>query len=423
MKLKSIKLRNGLPVFAINLPQSKTVTILMMYKTGSKYENREISGLSHFIEHMMFKGTKKRPSTLILSSELDSLGAEFNAFTAKEYTGFYIKVPKNKINNAIDILSDILLNSKFDSEEIEREKGVIISELNMYEDDPKMNIEDVFESCLYGDSPAGWDAIGTKESINSFKREDFIKYFSSQYGVNSSAVFLAGNFSEKNVKNVLEKKFSKMSRNNYKNKIKVIEKQDKPNLKIKTKKTDQNVLALGFRAFSNNYKDEPTLKILSVILGGSMSSRLFIELRERRGLAYFARTNTELYTDSGYIAAYAGVSKDKLEESIKVILNEFQKMKETLVTPAELKKAKDLIAGRLIVSMEQSDDYSSWYGQQFIFKKEFISPEERLKKLKKVSATDIKKLAKKLFVNDSLNLSIIGEVKDEKKIKNILKIK
>ncbi len=423
MKLKSIKLKNGLPVFLVNLPQSKTATILMMCKTGSKYESREISGLSHFIEHMIFKGTKKRPNTLTLSSELDSLGAEFNAFTAKEYTGYYIKVPKNKINNAVDILSDILLNSKFDSEEIEREKGVIISELNMYEDDPKMNIEDVFENCLYGDSPAGWDAIGNKETINSFKREDFIKYFSSQYGVNSFAVFLAGNFSEKNVKMVLEKKFSKMNNNNYRNKIKVVEKQDKPNLKIKNKKTDQIVLGLGFRAFPNDHKDEPTLKLLSVILGGSMSSRLFIELRERRGLAYFARTNTELYTDSGYIAAYAGVSKDKLEESIKTILNEFQKMKEMLVTKEELKKAKDLIAGRLIVSMEQSDDYSSWYGQQFISKKEFISPEERLKKIKKVSASDIKKLAQKLFINNHLNLVIIGEVKDEKKIKNILKIK
>jgi predicted Zn-dependent peptidase len=180
---------------------------------------------------------------------------------------------------------------------------------------------------------------------------------------------------------------------------------------------------LGFRTFPSGHKDEATLKLLSIILGGSMSSRLFIELRERRGLAYFVRANTEFYTDSGYISVYAGVNQDKLEEAIKIILVEFKKMKETLVTPAELKKAKDLIAGRLIVSMEQSDDYSSWYGQQFVFKKEFISPEERLKKLKKVSATDIKKLAKKLFVNDSLNLSIIGEVKDEKKIKNILQIK
>ena len=423
MKLKSIKLKNGLPVYSVNLSQSKTVTVLMMYKTGSKYESREISGLSHFVEHMMFKGTKKRPDTLNLSSELDSLGAEFNAFTSKEYTGYYIKVPKNKINNAVDILSDMLLNSKFDSEEIEREKGVIISELNMYEDNPNMSIEDVFENCLYGDIPAGRDTIGNKETINSFKREDFIKYFSSQYGLNGSALFIAGNFSEKNIKKVLEKKFAKINKNNYQDKVKVVEKQDKPNFKLKNKKVDQNVLGLGFRTFPSGHKDEAALKLLSIILGGSMSSRLFIELRERRGLAYFVRANTELYTDSGYIAVYAGVNRDKLEEAIKIILTEFKKMKETLVSPAELKRAKDLMAGRLIVSMEQSDDYSSWYGQQFISKKEFISPEERLKKIKKVSAADIKRLAQKLFVDSSLNLAVIGEVEDEKKIKNILRMK
>lgn len=180
---------------------------------------------------------------------------------------------------------------------------------------------------------------------------------------------------------------------------------------------------MGFRAFPSGHKDELALKLLAIILGGSMSSRLFIELRERRGLAYFIRASTELYTDSGYIAVFAGVSKDKLEESIGVIIDEFQKFKDTLVSEVELKRAKDLIAGKLIVSMEGSDDYSSWYGQQFISKKEFISPEERLKKIKKVSAADIKKIAQKLFINSSLNLAVIGEVKDEKKIKNILKIK
>ena len=222
---------------------------------------------------------------------------------------------------------------------------------------------------------------------------------------------------------MLAKNFSLFKKNNYRNKLQVVEKQVKPNLLIKNKKTDQTVLSLGFRAFSANHPDEHILKLLAVILGGSMSSRLFTEIRERRGLAYFIRSSIETYTDSGYIAVFAGVNRDKLEEAIKIILTEFKKMKETLVSPAELKRAKDLMAGRLIVSMEQSDDYSSWYGQQFISKKEFISPEERLKKIKKVSAADIKRLAQKLFVDSSLNLAVIGEVEDEKKIKNILRMK
>ncbi len=423
MKLNQIKLSNSLPVFLIKMPQSKTATILVMCKTGSKYESREISGLSHFLEHMFFKGTNKRPNTLLLSAELDSIGAEFNAFTGKEYTGYYVKSPKNKISLAVDVLSDMLINSKFDSEEIEREKGVIIEEMNMYEDNPRMHIEDVFESCLYGDVPAGWDTIGFKENILRFTREDFVSYFNSQYGSKSMAVFLAGNFSEKEIKMTLEKAFVKIPKNNYKNKIKVVEKQSKAALKIKNKKTDQITMSLGFRTFPANHKDEAVLKLLSVILGGSMSSRLFIELRERRGLAYFIRSSTEFYSDSGYIVASAGVPKPKLEESIMVILNEFERLKYELVSPKELKKAKDLLAGKIVVGMEGTDDFASWYGQQFANRNKFLSPEETLRSFKKVSAQDIQRVAKKLFNNNGLNLAIIGDIKDSKKISNILKIK
>lgn len=422
MKLKEIKLKNSLPVFLLKLPQVKTATILIMYKTGSKYETRETSGLSHFVEHMFFKGTKKRPNTLLLSAELDSIGAEFNAFTDKEYTGYYVKAPKNKINVAIDILSDMLTNSNFDSEEIEREKGVIIEELNMYEDNPRMHIEDVFENCLYGDTPAGWDVIGTKETIRSFKREDFIKYFNSQYGTKSAGLFLAGNFSEKEIIKSLNQKFSGLANNKYQDKIKVVEKQNKPACKIKFKKTDQITLSLGFRSFPANHKEETALKLLSIILGGSMSSRLFIELRERRGLAYFIHAHTEFRSDCGYIAVSAGVPSNKLDESIQVILNEYQRLKTELVSSSELKKAKDLLAGKIIVSMEGSDDYSSWYGQQFNLRKKFLSPEEALAKFKKVSSADIKKVAQKLFVNAGLNLAVIGNIKDDRKIKDILKI-
>ncbi|MDD3711099.1 MAG: pitrilysin family protein [Patescibacteria group bacterium] len=423
MKISEFKLKNGLPVFLIKLPQFKTATVLVMYKTGSKYEDRKTSGLSHFLEHMFFKGTIKRPNTLSLSAELDSIGAEFNAFTGKEYTGYYVKTPKNKIGIAVDVLGDMLTNSKFDSDEIEREKGVIIEEMNMYEDNPMMHIEDVFESCLYGDTPAGWDTIGSKENVMSFKREDFINYFKTQYGVKSAGLFLAGDFSVKEIKKILEEKFAGILKNNYKNKSKVVEKQSKANYKIKTKKTDQMTLSLGFRTVPANHKDEVVLKLLSIILGGSMSSRLFIELRERRGLAYYVRANTEFYSDCGYLTVQAGVPKDKFEEAVTVILSEYQKLKNELVSAKELKRAKDLLTGKLIVSMEGSDDFSTWYGRQFPTRDKFSSPEETLKKFKKVSDQDIRRVAKNLFVNKSLNLAVIGDVKDDKKISSILKIK
>jgi len=423
MPIKQIKLKNGLPVFLIKLPAHKTITVLVMFKTGSKYEDRKTSGLSHFLEHMFFKGTNKRPDSLILSSELDAMGADYNAFTSKEYTGYYIKSTKDKIKVSLDILSDMLLNSKFDSQEIEKEKGVIIEELNMYEDNPRIKIEDVFENCLYGDTPAGWDTIGNKETIRNFKRSDFIKYFSNQYGIKNMAVFVAGNFSDKEIKKMLAKNFSLFKKNNYRDKLKVVEKQIKPNLLIKNKKTDQTVLSLGFRAFPANHPDEYILKLLAVILGGSMSSRLFTEIRERRGLAYFVRSSIETYTDSGYISSQAGVPNDKLKEVVKAILNCHQELKNNLVGTEELQKAKDLISGKTIVQMEGSDDFSSWYAHQFIDnRKKFLSPEESLNKIKKVTAKDIKRVAQKVFINKNLNLAIIGNVKNKEVVKNILKI-
>ena len=423
MPIKQIKLNNGLPVFLVKLPAHKTVTVLVMFKTGSKYENRKTSGLSHFVEHMFFKGTDKRPDSLILSSELDTIGADFNAFTSKEYTGYYVKSAKDKIEISLDILSDMLLNSKFDEKEIEKEKGVIVEELNMYEDNPRIKIEDVFESCLYGNTPAGWDTIGTKETINSFKRQDFIKYFSEQYGVKSMAVFVAGNFSESDIKKLLVKHFSSFKKNNYKEKVKVVEKQTKPSLLIKDKKTDQTVLSLGFRAFPVNHPDEYILKLLSVILGGSMSSRLFTEIRERRGLAYFVRSSVETYTDSGYISSQAGIPNGKLNEAVKAMLVCHQELKNNLVSREELQKAKDLIAGKTTVHMEGSDDFSSWYANQFIENRnKFLSPEESLNKIKKIEAKDIRRVAQKVFVDKNLNLAVIGNIKNKEAIKKVLKI-
>lgn len=422
MNLKSIKLKNGLPVFLIKLPALKTATALVMFKTGSKYEDRKTSGLSHFLEHLFFKGTIRRPNPLALTLELDSIGAEFNAFTSKEYTGYYVKTPQNKIKVALDILSDMLLNSKFDAADIERERGVIIEEFNMYEDNPRIKIEDVFENCLYGDTPAGWDTIGSKDNIRSFQRSDFLKYFSRQYGSESMAVFVAGNFSEAELKKELADKFSSFPKNNYRAKVKVKEKQTRPQMLIKRKKTDQTVLSLGFRAFPANHKDEQVLKLLAVILGGSMSSRLFMEIRERLGLAYFVRSQVESYTDSGYLSTQAGVPNDKVAEAIAAILKCYRQMKDSVVSRAELRKAQDLIAGKMVVQMEGSDDFSSWYAHQFVLRDRFISPEESLLKIRQVTAKDIQRVARKVMLDKNLNLALIGNIKSQDRIRRILKI-
>jgi len=420
-KVKVKKLKNSLPVILAPITGTETVTAIMMFKTGSKYESRENNGLSHFLEHMFFKGTTKRPTALKLASELDVLGGEYNAFTSKEYTAYYVKAGKEKLERAVELLSDMLKNSTFDTEEISREKGVIIEEYNMYEDDPRANIEDVFEELLYGDTPAGWSTLGTKENIRNFVRDDFMKYFQTQYGIKSAVLCLAGNIKDSEALKISNKYFGDFNDNKFKNKVKVTEKQSLPALKIKFKETDQVHLALGVRAFPVGHKDEQAVKLLAIILGGSMSSRLFSEVRERRGLAYYVRTQNESYTDSGYVSTWAGVPLEKVNEAVKVIIAEYKRIKEELVSPAELKRTKEMLSGRLAIQLESSDDLADWYVRQMTLRGEVVTPKKLLKEIMKVSAKDIQRVAKKIFVDDRLNLALIGKIKDDKSLKEILK--
>jgi len=415
---KSI-LSNRVPIYLVPTKGAKTTSALILFKTGSKYETRENSGISHFLEHMFFKGTKKRPDTLTLSSEMDSLGGEYNAFTAKEYTGYWFKVANNKLGKALDIMADMLFNSSFKEEEIAMEKGVIIEELNMYEDSPHLHIEDVFETCLYGDSPAGWETIGTKENINRFKREDLMNYFQTQYGAKSVYVVIAGAIKSKD-KKLVTKIFSGFKANKFRDKVPVIEKQKTPQMRISPKKTDQVALSLGVRTFAIDKPDEFKLKLLSIILGGSMSSRLFINLRAKNGLTYSVHTDTEFYSDCGYLTTEAGVPLARTEEAIKILLEEYNKLKNELVTVKELKRAKDLLQGRVLLQMEATDNLANWYARQAMYRKKIMTPGDLIKKIQKVTPEQIREVAKKIFVNQGLNLAIIGEVKGEK-IKPILK--
>ena len=271
------KLANGLEIISAPLAGTKTVTALIMVATGSKFENKQTSGLSHFLEHLFFKGTKKRPTTLAISAELDKVGGEFNAFTGKEYTGYFVKVAAEELELALDVLSDMLLNSKFAAAEIEREKAVVIEELNMYLDNPLIYIEDLFESCLYGDSPAGRDTIGTKQTILSFNRPDVLNYVGSQYSAPKMIVCLAGQVGAKEA-GLAKKYFSKFSKKDYREKPVTNDRQDRPALKLHYKKTDQAHLSLGVRASGFATPDELIVKIIALLLGGSMTSRLFTQL-------------------------------------------------------------------------------------------------------------------------------------------------
>lgn len=414
-------LKNKLRFISVPMQGTKTATILILVGAGSKYENKKNNGISHFLEHMLFKGTEKRPNTLAIASELDALGAEFNAFTSKEFTGYWVKTAKLKIESATDIISDMFFNSKFDSEEINRERGVIIEEINMCHENPMMYIEDVFEECLYGDTPAGRELIGPKKNILAFQRKDFVDYFSKHYRADNTIVCLAGSFNKKN-ENKLIDYFSDFNNFNSAEKEAVAERQGKPKILIKHKEGEQINLSLGVRAYSTSHKDEFVLKLISIILGGSMSSRLFLELRERRGLAYYVRTQAEFYTDSGYLTTQAGVPKSKTEEAVKVILNEYQKIKNEPISSKELQKAKDSIRGRVTIQLESSDDVANWYARQALIRGRDLTPEDFFKKIEKINAKDIQRVAVDIFKSRGLNLAIIGSYKEESKILKFLKL-
>jgi predicted Zn-dependent peptidase len=421
------KLPNRLEVITAPTPGTKTVTVLVMVATGSRFENKEASGISHFLEHMFFKGTVKRPTTLAISSELDRVGGEFNAFTGKEYTGFYVKVEASQLELALNILSDVLLNSKFETQEIEREKGVIIEELNMYLDNPLYYVEDLFESCLYGDTPAGRDTIGERETILKFNRRSLLAYLSHQYSAGETVVCLSGKFMPEAVF-MVKKYFSKFSNKNYRDKLKTIDTQDRPNLKFHFKTTDQAHLSLGVRAPSFAQDDELITKIISIILGGTMSSRLFTELREKRGLAYYVRTHNEPYTDSGYLTTQAGVPIKKLGLAIKIILDGYAKLAGETVRAEELNRVKQYLIGRNAIHLESSDNLANWYGRQAILLKEqktggeILTPEKYYTGIKKITAKDISRVAKKIFLTKHLNLAVIGPYKKFAQFQKLLKL-
>lgn len=421
MKYKKTVFKNGLRLITVPVKGTETVTIIAMVNAGSRRETRKEAGLSHFIEHMFFKGTQKRPTTLDISEELDAIGGEFNAFTGKERTIYYAKVDARHFGTALDVISDIFLNSKIEEKEIEKEKGTIIQELNMYEDTPVRTVSDVLEKLLYPDNSLGREIIGTKETLNAFQRKDFFRYLEKLYTANNTLVCVAGKFKEQEIQKKIETYFSQLKKKKLPAVSKVIEKQKKPALKIKFKKTDQTHFILSVRTYPEKHKSYYALSLLSIILGGNMSSRLFIEVREKLGLAYYIRTETETYRDCGYLATQAGVEHKNLELAVQTILKEYKKIASTKVTEKELRRAKDFIKGKSIMGLESSDEVALFFASQEIRKEKIKTPKEIFRKIDKVTSGEILKVAKDIFSEKKLNLAIIGPHKNSKKILKGLK--
>lgn len=405
------------------MPMSSTeaVTLLVLFGTGSKYETKRINGISHFLEHLFFKGTKHRPSPGEVNKALDRMGAEHNAFTSKEVTGYWVKAAAKHLDSAIDIVSDILTEPLFKKEEIEKERGVILQEISMYEDWPQRKIGDAFESLLYGDQPAGWEITGTPAIIKTIQRSDILKYRNEHYLAPNAIVSVAGNINQKEVFKKIGKAFKKIPRGASKTKQRVKEKQFQPRVNLIFKESDQTHLIFGFRGLNMYDENRYALNLLGVILGGNMSSRLFMEIREKLGLAYYVGAAGEQYTDSGYLAAKAGVPHGKLETVINKIIEIVKDLRERGVSEEEVRFAKDYIRGMMALSFESSDEVATFCAEQELFHKKVLTPEEIFKKIESVSKNDIMKVVKNVFMPRKSNLAVIGPHRDASKYEHLLK--
>ena len=416
-------LPNGLKVITIPMTSVPSVTVTVWVKTGSRNENNKNNGISHFLEHMGFKGSKKRPTAKEISEVIDGIGGEFNAGTGKEYTNYYVKCRSGDIETSFDILSDMIINPILDKSEIEREKGTIIEEIRMYEDTPMMKIGDTFEELIYGSHSLSMDISGTEKTVSNMQREDFVNYRQDFYNPSNIMVTVAGGIDEKQVLALANKYFSKMKDTKSKfldNSFTSL--QSKPQIKLHNKKKEQAHVILGFLADGKNYKNKYAQTILSAILGGGMSSRMFIEVRERRGLAYAVRTSMDRYSDIGYIGTYAGLDVKKAPEAVKVILEEHQKIVtgKNKITKEELTKAKEFLKGHLALALEDTSDVNSFFGDQELFGERVLTPDEVFKRIDKVSMDEVLLEAKRLFAPERLNLAIIGPYKNDKDFAKII---
>ncbi|MBI3485557.1 insulinase family protein [Candidatus Daviesbacteria bacterium] len=418
-KLKT--LNNGLTLITIDLPELDSVTSLVAVGAGSRYETRTTNGISHFLEHMFFKGSRKYPTAEQIANLVDGIGAINNAATDKEITYYWIKSSSKHLELCSDILSSMIKESLLSEVEMEREKGVIVEELRMYRDNPARYIFDLYEKLQFGDQPLGWDIGGDEKTVTSLKREDFVSYMNSLYSPKNMVVVFVGKLPS-DIEKIAEKYFLDLpdrSLHQFKPYKKV--KQTKPKINVFYKQTDQANLILGVEGYDRYDKKRFAARVLGIILGEGMSSRLFIQVRERRGLAYHVSAGHGTYKDTGNFAVYSGLKLEKVEEGLEVIKTELLRTVGEKVTEDELVKAKEMERGRLALRSESTNFLAEHFGIKFILDRELETFEEYLKKIEAVTIQDIQDVARELFKKERFNLQVIGPFKNSMNFERILK--
>lgn len=398
-------LSNGIRVVSETLPKSRSVSIGVWVKVGSRHEPEEIGGVSHFIEHLFFKGTEKRTAKDI-AIEMDSIGGEMNAFTSQETTTYYAKVVDEHLPVAIDILSDILLSSKFDPVEMEKERKVILEEIKSVEDTPDDYIHELITSTVWPDNSLGRPILGTKETIKGLKHKDILSYIEHYYSSKEIVISVAGNFEHARLIELLNESFGKLARTG------VTKNEVTPAfvhaVGVKKKQLEQVQVCIACKGLHYTHEDRFVISALNTVLGNSMSSRLFQEIREQNALAYSIYSYVTSYRDTGLLTVYAGTDPSNTFEVVRLVTKELRKIKEEGITHAEETRVRNQIKGSLVLSLESSNSHMSRLARQEIYFGKYLSMDDIIKGVEKVTAEQAQHLAQQLFTRENISLTILG---------------
>jgi predicted Zn-dependent peptidase len=411
-------LDNGLRVLTADLPYAQSVAVVIMLAAGSRYETPESSGIAHFAEHMFFKGTERRPSARQIAGEIDAIGGEFNAFTGKEATTYYVKCAAEHRDVALDVLVDMLRNSRFDAEEIEREKGVIVEEMNMYYDTPRDYIGGVYEELLWGDQPLGRDIIGRKETIRAATRETFTDYLGRWYRPSRMVLGVAGRIGDGLIERAQELLGDLTPSET--GEPDPVEPHANGRVRVFTKPSEQAHVCLGVHSIPLDHPDRYAIQLLATALGGGMSSRLFTEVRERRGLAYYVYGLNHSYTDAGTLYSQAGVDIGRIDDAVKTIAAELRKIAAERLPADELEKARNFAKGRFVLQLESPQGLMLFGLRKEVLEQRLPDPDEMLSGLDAVTGDDVARVAGELIATDRLRLAVIGPFDDASHFESLL---
>ena len=420
MMYKKTVTDNGLRILTSQMPHTQSVSVVLYVGAGSRYEVDEEAGASHFVEHMCFKGTRRRPTSQEISEAIEGVGGVFNAATDRELTSYWCKVPVAHLRMALDVMTDIVKEPLFESEEVEKERSVILEELSMSNDVPSYRADMLIDEVMWPNQPLGRDVGGTRETVTGVSKEDLVSYMQRQYTTPNLVVSVAGNISHDEVADEVAHHFRDWNSHEASSWFPAEDEQSAPRMKLEHRKTEQAHLCISVKGLSSVHPDRYALDLLNTVMGEGMSSRLFLELREKQSLVYDVHTTSSHLRDCGSFTTYAGVDPKNAKRAIDSVLREMVRAKEP-IPEEELRKAKEFLKGRLVLRMEDSRSVAAWLGAQELLLNNIYTVEEVLARVDAITPEDVQRVAESVLVGEKLNLAVVGPFRSDKSFQSSLK--